>query len=84
VLREEVLSYDRRMKIVRVSGAKYAGKELADTGLAETEGVVVAVEHDGDIVIDVDSDFVFEEGDEVLFVGAGDVMREVVASEAAH
>ena len=83
VLREEVLSYDRQMKIVRMPGAEYAGKRLADTSLAEANGVVVAVERNGNVVIDIDSDFVFEEGDEILFAGTEDVVQEGVASEAA-
>lgn len=84
VLREEVLSYDRQIKIVRVPGAEYAGKKLTDTHLAEANGVVVAVKRDDGIVIDVDSDFVFEEGDEILFAGTDKVVQEDVESEAAH
>ena len=83
VLREEVLSYDRQMKIVRMPGAEYAGRRLADTSLAEGNGVVVAVERNGNVVIDIDSDFVFEEGDEILFAGTEDVVQEGVTSEAA-
>jgi Trk K+ transport system NAD-binding subunit len=78
VLREEILSYDRQLKIVRVRGEEYAGERLSDTRLAETDSLVVGVERGGEVFFDVDSDFVFEEGDEILVATTDEATGEFV------
>ncbi|MFP4633148.1 MAG: potassium channel family protein [Halobacteriales archaeon] len=72
VLREQVLSFDRQLKIVRVDVSSCASARLAETELADVDVVVVAVERDDDVVVGVDGDFVFEDGDVALVAGSDD------------
>jgi len=78
VLREEILSYDRQLKIVRVRGKEYAGERLSDTRLAETDSLVVGVERGGEVFFDVGSDFVIEEEDEILVATTDEATGEFV------
>jgi len=83
VLREEILSYDRQLKMVLVGGKEYAGKRLGDTRLAETDRVVVAVRRDGDVITEVDHEFVFKEDDGIFVAGTDEKMDEVVGAKTA-
>jgi Trk K+ transport system NAD-binding subunit len=78
VLREEILSYDRQLKIVRVRGKEYAGERLSDTRLAETDSLVVGVERGGEVFFDLGSDFVFKEEDEILVATTDEATGEFV------
>ena len=76
VLREEILSYDRQLKVVRFESASLDGKAIAETPLPESDCVLVAVERSGEILTDVDPEFVFEEGDSLLLAGDDEAIDE--------
>ena len=78
VLREEILSYDRQLKIVRVRGEEYAGERLSDTRLAETDSLVFGVERGGEVFFDIGPGFVFEEEDEILVATTDEATGEFV------
>ncbi|MFC4544528.1 potassium channel family protein [Halosolutus amylolyticus] len=69
VLREEILSYDRQLQVVRFDADDLAGQSLADTEIPETDCILVGVERSGEIVTDVPSEFVFEPDDSLLLAG---------------
>lgn len=81
VVGEEPLWYDRQFRVVRVRvGDPLSGERLDDTPLSSDNSVVVAVESDGEFVSDVPSEFVFEEGDEVLVAGTDEGLEGVETS----
>jgi Trk K+ transport system NAD-binding subunit len=80
VLREEMLSYDRQLRVVRLRVSEFAGEKVSETPLSDAEIAVVAVDRDDDVVTDVPDSFVFEEGDEV-FIAGSDAAVDEYASE---
>jgi Trk K+ transport system NAD-binding subunit len=84
VLREEILSYDRQLKIVRVGGMNYAGETLRDTRLGEADMVVVAVRRDDEVITDLGGGFVFEEDDEILVAGTDEKVDRIVDVKATR
>lgn len=77
VLREEILSYDRQLKVVRFESDDLAGRSLADTEIPETDCILVGVERSGEIVRDVPAEFEFEPGDSLLLAGDDEAINEV-------
>jgi Trk K+ transport system NAD-binding subunit len=80
VLREEMLSYDRQLRVVRLRVSEFAGEKVSETPLSDAEIAVVAVDRDDDVVTDVPDSFVFEGGDEV-FIAGSDAAVDEYASE---
>ncbi|QRV15842.1 NAD-binding protein [Haloterrigena salifodinae] len=69
VLREEILSYDRQLTVVRFESGRFAGRTLGETTIPESDCILVAVERDGEIVTDVPLEFRFEADDSLLVAG---------------
>jgi len=70
LLREEAVSVDPQLKLLRVSSERLAGHHPAELGIRERTGVsVVAVERGDDVVVEVAGDFRFEPGDAVYVCG---------------
>lgn len=69
VLHEQILSYERQLKIVRIDAEPYAGDRLEDTEIAETDCSVVAVERGGELTTDLPPSFEFRGEDWILVAG---------------
>lgn len=77
VLREQILSYDRQMKVVRIDADEFAGDTLAETEIGDSGRLVIAVEREGDIVPDVPADLTLREGDQLLVAGTDPMIDEI-------
>ncbi|NEU58151.1 TrkA family potassium uptake protein [Halorussus sp. MSC15.2] len=68
--REEVISMDKQVEIVRTTATEFVGQSLAETDIrARTGCTVVAVERDGSVVTELGPDFHFRRGDDVIVAG---------------
>ncbi|WP_255479271.1 TrkA family potassium uptake protein [Natronomonas sp. LN261] len=70
VLHEDVLSYSRQLKAIRIDAEPFAGRALGETDLGESDCAVVAVERGGALITDVASNFGIRDGDRILVVGS--------------
>jgi Trk K+ transport system NAD-binding subunit len=78
VLREEVLSYDRQLKVVRLDGSVLAGKGVDEPPVSDAGFAVVAVERDDEVITDLPSGFVFRDNDRVLVAGKDNAIDDVI------
>lgn len=70
VLDEDVISLDTQIELVRTAAPGLAGQTLAEADVrSETGCTVVAVERDGEVVVELDADFRLREGDELVLAG---------------
>jgi len=74
VLKEDLLSYDRQVKILRIEGERLAGQTLDETPIGPTDAVLIAVERNGDLLTDLDADFEIETDDRLLIAGSDDAL----------
>lgn len=70
VLREELVSYGRQLKTIRVDAEPYAGRALSETELAAADCIVVAIDRDGELHTDVSPMFEFQGDEEIVVVGS--------------
>lgn len=70
VLHEELLTYSRQLKPVRMCADPFVGQSIEDSQIERSNCIVVAVERDQDLVTDLPRDFEFQDGDSVLLVGS--------------
>jgi Trk K+ transport system NAD-binding subunit len=86
VLDEEVVTYGTQVEVVRTSAEPIAGRSLSEVDLRTRTGcTVIAVERDGEVIADVDGDFVVRSGDELVVAGPDAAINElttVVAQDA--
>lgn len=75
VLKAEILSYDRQLEVVRVDADSLSGRTVADTSIADTDCIVVAVERDEDLFMDVPPTFELDPDDQLLVVGTDDQIK---------
>jgi Trk K+ transport system NAD-binding subunit len=78
VLREEILSYDRQLKVVRINGSVFAGRGVDEPPISEAGFAVVAVERGDEVLVELPADFVFRDGDSVLVAGDDEDIDAVV------
>lgn len=69
VLREDLVSYGRQLKAIRIDADPYAGLALSDTELAAADCIVVAVDQDGELHTDVPPTFELRGDEEIVVVG---------------
>ncbi len=70
LLREEAVSVDPQLKLLRVTSERMAGHHPAELAIRERTGVsVVAVERGDDVVVELGPEFRFEPGDAVYVCG---------------
>lgn len=74
VLREDLLSYDRQVQILRIDGDRLAGLTLRETPISTTDAVLVAVERNGQLLTDFDPDFEIDPDDRLLIAGSDDAL----------
>jgi len=70
LLREEAVSVDPQLKLLRVPAERLAGSHPSELAIRERTGVsIVAVERGDDVVVDLGPDFRFEAADAVYVCG---------------
>jgi len=74
VLKEDFLSYDRQVQILRIEGKRLAGQTLDETPIKPTDAVLVAVERDGTLLTDLDASFEIDADDRLLIAGSDDAL----------
>ncbi|WP_049928515.1 potassium channel family protein [Halopiger goleimassiliensis] len=69
VLREEILTLDRQLKIVRLEADALVGRTVRDVRFRERNCTLIAVERNGETVTNVEPSFTFRAGDSLLLAG---------------
>ena len=70
VLDEDIISLDQQVEVVRFDAGRLVGQTPAEADIrAETGCTVIAVERGGEVLTDVDPDFRFQEGDDLIVAG---------------
>lgn len=69
VLHEEILSYSRQLKTIRIGADPFVGQTLENTEITETNSIVAAVQREGELLTDVAADFEFRRGDSIFLIG---------------
>lgn len=82
VLREQILSYDRQLKLVRIDADEFAGRTIAETDLTGHGRLVIAVDREGTLLGDVPATFELEAGDRLLVAGTDEAIDEVESAVA--
>lgn len=76
LLGEEALALDPQLKVQKVSPDGLVGKHPAELAIRPRTGAsVVAVEREGEVVVNLDSDFRFQEDDCVFVCGSDEALR---------
>lgn len=77
VLEEEVMAPDKQVDVVRRRAPAFAGQSLRAVDLRSRTGTtVIAVERDGDLLTDLDPDFVVESDDQLIVAGSDQGVNE--------
>lgn len=74
VLHEDVLSYNRQLKAVRLDAGPFAGLTIGESPIGEEECIVVGVERSGELHTGVDESFELEDRDGLLVVGSDEAI----------
>ena len=70
LLEEQVLTPDLQIELVRTAAPAIEGRRLADADVrARTGCTVVAAERDGELLTDVDADYVVDDADTLIVAG---------------
>ncbi len=69
VLPGEILSYDRQLRIERISGGDLTGQHIQDTAIADTDCIVVAIEREGTVLTEATDETVIRDTDQLVLVG---------------
>ena len=77
LLRQETLTIDRRLQVLKLPGAPLVGRAPARQGGPLCS--VVAVERSGDVVVHFDADFRVRPDDTVFVCGGEEAVRQFVA-----
>jgi Trk K+ transport system NAD-binding subunit len=81
VLDEEVVTYGTQVEIVRTPGDPIAGWSLSEVDLRTRTGcTVIAVDREGEVLTEIDGDFVVQSGDELVVAGPDAAINELSAS----
>ncbi|MFT4890113.1 MAG: Trk K+ transport system NAD-binding subunit [Halobacteriales archaeon] len=78
VLDEDVITYGTQVEIVRTTGEPIAERSLSEVDLRSRTGcTVIAVERDGELITDIDGDFVVQSDDELVVAGPDAAVNEL-------
>lgn len=77
VLREEVIGFDRQIRIVRVDGARFAGRPLGETPIADSACAFAGIERDGSFRTDPPEELDVRDGDTLVIVGSDDEIERI-------
>lgn len=83
VLHEDILSYNRQLRIVRTGAMPYAGQQVGETAIAESGCLVLAIEREGELRTEVPPTLEIA-ADDRLFVIGRDEDIDQVAGQAAR
>ena len=73
LLEEQVLTPDLQIELVRTAAPALDGRRLADADVrARTRGTVVAAERNGELLTDVDADYVVDAADTLIVAGTSE------------
>lgn len=72
VLHDDLLSYSRQLKPVRLEAGPFAGQQLENTAIAETNCLLIAVERDGELITNLSGEFEIQAEDSLLVIGRDD------------
>ena len=76
LLGEEALTLDARLKVVKLPADPLAGRRLDELGLRERTGAsVLAAERGGELLVELEPDFTFAEGDALYLFGSEAALR---------
>jgi Trk K+ transport system NAD-binding subunit len=85
VLDRDVISLDTQVEVVRTEAPALAGQTLESADVRDRTGVtVIAVERNGEMVTDLDPNFRFRVGDEVIVAGLDADINEFTALATAN
>jgi len=80
ILEEDVISYDKRIEVVRFDAGSLAGRTLAGADVrAETGCTVVAVERNGRVITELGPDFEIRADDDVIVAGPDENITDFAA-----
>jgi Trk K+ transport system NAD-binding subunit len=77
VLREEILSTTRQLKIVRIDGSPFAGETVGESEIGATDCLVVSVERNGEFVTDVPGTFEIQDADQLVVAGSDEELSSL-------
>lgn len=81
VLHEEILSYNRQLKIVRTDASPLAGTRLGDTEIRESDCLIAAIERGDRLLTEFGDDFELQDGDRLLVVGSDEAVDDIVGGK---
>ena len=80
ILDEDVVSFGRQVEVIRSAPGPLVGQSLRGSELrARTGCTVVAVQRNGDLIADLDPDYVFGDGDELIVTGTDEDINQFTA-----
>jgi Trk K+ transport system NAD-binding subunit len=80
LLGEEALTLDSRLKVVKLPAGPLAGRRLGELGLRERTGAsILAVERAGELQVELDRTFQFEQADSLFLFGSEAALHDAVA-----
>ena len=80
ILDEDVISFGRQVEVIRSAPGPLVGQTLRGSDLrARTGCTVVAVQRNGSLIADLDPDYVFGDGDELIVTGTDEDINQFTA-----
>jgi Trk K+ transport system NAD-binding subunit len=80
ILDEDVISFGRQVEVIRSEPGPLAGQSLQESDLrARTGCTVVAVRRNGDLIADLDPDYVVDARDELIVTGTDEDINQFTA-----
>jgi K+/H+ antiporter YhaU regulatory subunit KhtT len=80
ILDENVISFGRQVEVIRSEPGPLAGRSLRGADLrARTGCTVVAVQRNGDLIADLDPDYVIDDRDELIVTGTDEDISQFTA-----
>lgn len=70
VLRDAVLPNEWQIEVVKFGASSLPGRRIVDTPIIESDCFVIAVERNGELLMDISPDTILETGDNVILAGA--------------
>lgn len=82
VLHEDIISYNRQLRIVRTGAMPYAGQQVGETAIAESGCIVLAIERAGALRTDVPPDLEIAADDRLFIIGRDEDIDQVAGQAA--
>jgi len=82
VLHEDIISYNRQLRIVRIRAVPYDGQQLGETAIAESGCLVLAIEREGELHTEISPTLEIAATDRLLVVGRDEDIDRIVGHVA--